>query len=303
MIIIGAGQAGLLAARSLHQYAPTVYEIKGELPNNHAALLRFRSNVVSDLVGMSFKKVFVQKGVLNKYNEIVNQPTINDINAYSYKTTGQVMARSIMNMEWGHRFIAPDNLISHLALNVDIKYNHPIKAIDGLRPVISTMPMPSLMKLLNYDNIPDFIYHPIWNVTCKLHNVDVYQTIYVPHIESQPYRVSVTGNKLIMEYACIPSNVKTDIECYLSALAIPFHSKDVDIPVVTKQPYGKIVPIDERTRQEFIVWATDKYDVYSLGRYATWRNILLDDVVNDIKLIQQFVTTRYQRNKHLVRSK
>jgi len=31
------------------------------------------------------------------------------------------------------------------------------------------------------------------------------------------------------------------------------------------------------------------YNVYSLGRYATWRNILLDDVYHDINVIKQLM--------------
>ena len=59
MIIIGAGQAGLLAARSLALHNPTIIEQQDELPNNHSALLRFRSSIVGDSVGIPFQKVRV----------------------------------------------------------------------------------------------------------------------------------------------------------------------------------------------------------------------------------------------------
>lgn len=46
MLIIGAGMAGLLAANLLHRFNPTVLEKAPSLPNNHAALLRFRSDEI-----------------------------------------------------------------------------------------------------------------------------------------------------------------------------------------------------------------------------------------------------------------
>jgi hypothetical protein len=44
---------------------------------------------------------------------------------------------------------------------------------------------------------------------------------------------------------------------------------------------------------------TDKFGVYSVGRYATWRQILLDDVVRDIEIVEGFVTQRDGYKKKL----
>ena len=50
--------------------------------------------------------------------------------------------------------------------------------------------------------------------------------------------------------------------------------------------------IDNKIRGEFILDLTLTHNIYSLGRYATWRpKVMLDDVLDDIfvirKLIQQ----------------
>jgi hypothetical protein len=58
------------------------------------------------------------------------------------------------------------------------------------------------------------------------------------------------------------------------------------------QRFGKIAPIPERDRRQFILAMSDRNDIYSLGRYATWRNILLDDVVQDVKRVESFITER-----------
>jgi len=57
----------------------------------------------------------------------------------------------------------------------------------------------------------------------------------------------------------------------------------------SSQKYGKITPIDEKIRQEFIFEMTTRYNLYSVGRFATWRQLLLDDVVGDIQKVEQFI--------------
>ena len=68
----------------------------------------------------------------------------------------------------------------------------------------------------------------------------------------------------------------------------------------SEQEYGKIMPIDEKLRKEFIYQMTTKYNIYSVGRFATWRQLLLDDVVEDIQHIEHFIRndTDYSRWIH-----
>lgn len=65
--------------------------------------------------------------------------------------------------------------------------------------------------------------------------------------------------------------------------------------------YAKALPIDDDVRREFISWATDNFNVFSLGRFATWRPaLLLDDLVNDIRLIDRWLdkpARRYAINR------
>jgi hypothetical protein len=66
---------------------------------------------------------------------------------------------------------------------------------------------------------------------------------------------------------------------------------------VKEQQYGKLLPIDNNLRKQFILYLTDQYRIYSLGRFATWRQILLDDIVSDLNVLEQLITERdeYQR--------
>ena len=56
------------------------------------------------------------------------------------------------------------------------------------------------------------------------------------------------------------------------------------------------MPIDDKTRKDFIYTLTEKYNIYSVGRFATWRQLLLDDVVNDISVIERLITSNSNYN-------
>lgn len=302
MRIIGAGMAGLLAGR--HFPHSKIFERQSSLPNNHSALLRFRTDAVSKATGIPFKKVLARKAVASPDGELRSQATLRDSNMYSLKVTGKISDRSIIDLAPGERWIAPGDFIERLADGLDIEYNCSAEAdqFDGDGPVISTMPMPALMKMLRpgHDQM-DFQYLPIWVVNCVLPDIDLYQTIYIPDENDLPYRVTITGDKLTMEF----SRQIEHTQLYKPAEFVDYTLFDgKQIPVdcqfnIKKQAFGKIVPIDNQSRQSFIMWATDMYNIYSLGRFAVWRPILLDDLVSDLQSIRSFMNTRnrYDRRK------
>lgn len=55
------------------------------------------------------------------------------------------------------------------------------------------------------------------------------------------------------------------------------------------QKYGKIVNVPAARRRSLLRKLTERGGVYSLGRFATWRNVLLDDVANDIEVIRRLI--------------
>lgn len=304
MVIIGAGLSGLLAANILRKHNPTVYEIQDKLPNNHTALLRHREHKISEATSIPFKKVRVSKAV-NLYGDIYHQSTMAMCNMYSLKVTGGYYNRSIHNIEPVERYIAPPDFISKLAMGVNIKYGcaHDIinqcPAFEG--PVISTVPMPAMWEIYNRDAPkPVFEYRNISTATFDIlePECDLYQTVYYPNPELGVYRLSITGKRVIAEFiGDIPyrhfhprhgvANISEYIEKFLEE---DFGIKCRHTPPATNQNnYGKIVDIDTTIRRKFIRRLTDEYNIYSLGRFATWRNLLLDDVYDDILVIQKLM--------------
>lgn len=310
MIIYGAGMAGLLAAKILYRHNPVVYEAAPSLPNNHNALLRFRSNVVSEITGIAFKKVWVQKYILDESFNLKEKADIKDQNCYSHKVSGAVSGRSITNLAPGERYIAPKDFISKMAEGLNIEYNRPLtklltKEQSCGESIISTIPMNVMMDIAEWKEKPEFKYYEISTITAEIKDptIDVYQTIYYPYENVPAYRASITGDKLIIEIVhdnaynfedCSEIDLDLSLRTYLMHFVgskIAGSAKLSDIKW-KKQKYGKLVNSTGEIGKEFIMALTDIYNVYSVGRFATWRQLLLDDIADDIKKINNMISGR-----------
>lgn len=292
--------AGLLAAHMLRRHHPVIHEIQSSLPNNHHALLRFRSDAVSRATGILFRRVMVTKAVYNHRTGELNASALPDLaNMYARKVTGEVRARSVMNLETVERWIAPPDFISLLAHGSHIQFNSPLLSVEGLvgEPTISTIPMNLLMNVTGWPKpINGFPHQTITTMTVEIDApfIDVYQTIYFPG-DYNFYRASFTGSMLHIEYMGTPAfddiSQAQEIKWVMRHFGVssPYAYSSV---TVSTQAYGKLSPIPETERRAFILAMTDRFNVYSLGRFATWRQILLDDVVHDVQVIDRFINER-----------
>jgi hypothetical protein len=154
------------------------------------------------------------------------------------------------------------------------------------------------MDALEYSPKPRFSQQTIWTINFTLTDVDVHQTLYLPYDAKAPYRITITGNRVTFELSSEPDewSLLPYIQKYLNII-FPEQTHHIIDFETKKQEYGKIIPIDEHERQRFILWATDNFNIYSLGRYATWRQILLDDVMKDIGVIGKFIEQRNSYNR------
>ncbi len=300
--IYGAGMAGLLSAHILRRHNPVIHEVQSSLPNNHTALLRFRSNDVSEATGIPFKKVKVQKGIWDhRSNILLDRAPLDLSNMYSLKVIGTIHGRSILNLEPVERYIAPEDFISRLAEGLYIHFNSPLIHLDSGGPaIVSTIPMPTLMKLVGLDMTEhEFKAKRIWIYTVYINSpkIDVYQTVYFAHPTDWLYRVSITGNRVTFEYTEKPTETKTSYETVSNILEEVFGISASDgiefIPgSLTTQRFGKILPIDDDARRAFILYATEHWGIFSIGRFATWRQILLDDIVKDCNWVDTMLKQR-----------
>ena len=307
MKIFGAGMAGLIAGCMIRDEPVTIYESAPVLPNNHSAVLRFRSRIVADTLDIQFKKVMMMKCVEPWRNSVA------DILSYSRKTNGTYQFRSSITADGSmqYRYIAPPDFIEQMAARLaePIQFRYTVDAsifeLCKRSKVISTIPMPVMMKLLGWSDVPEFKSVMGFNINFVVPNMDTYATIYIPDPKFPYNRVSVTGNRVTLEFAC-PNHSESEIKLEVDYLSTTRQSlerlaldslqhlgvqeEEVSDVTIKMQRYAKILPIDENIRKRFIMWASEEYGIYSLGRFATWRpNLLLDDVVNDVRVIRSII--------------
>lgn len=307
-VIVGAGLAGLIAA-----YAWPSAAIVDKMPEpspGHRALLRFRSDAVARLTGIEFRPVTVRKGIWCG-GEFV-PPDIRLANWYALKCTGGALVseRSIWNIEPAQRYVAPDDFYEQLLAGVngrvrwgeEVALDNPtgMSAFDPQRSdrsarsiVVSTAPLSETIGLLRDPPPLAFRRAPITVQRFTLDDdTDVHQTIYFPDPSLPLYRASITGRTLIVEHAgadVSPSDKEDARNVVEHAFGIVLNNAEV-ASTVTQQRFGKIAPIaDDAARKHALFRLSHELGIYSLGRFATWRNILLDDVVQDIAVIKRLM--------------
>lgn len=290
-MIVGAGLAGLIAAHVFPR--EEVYEVAEHPAPGHRALLRFRSPVVSELTGIPFRPVTVRKGVWSEGRW--RQADIRLANLYSRKVlAGRLLDRSVWELEPVTRWVAPDDLYERMvdAVAARIHWATPIHLADRRsEPAVSTIPMNWACLHVGID-LPtvDFARAEITVRRFGVPGADVFQTGYFPDPQHTLYRASITGSTLICEFAGEPEGE------WLSEVMSAFALGNVESREEARQHYGKIAPIPEPVRREVIARLTREHNVFSLGRFATWRNILLDDVVHDAAVVKRLINaTDYER--------
>lgn len=268
-----------------------IYEA-GNGDTQHQAVLRFRSSAVGEAVGIPFKKVRVYKGIF--FEDKFVEPDIRMMNWYSMKVTGGLFDRSIADLKTEERWIAPEGFHSMLKklCGGRIYYEHQIESMEHLedyKHVISTIPIHALAKLNGEEIQLDHQQRKIFVSKHLVIGADLQQTIYFPDPRYKVYRATMTGEVLRIE-SMEPIDTADDM-IVLRAFFGTHESVDLETILLNhEQLLGKLLPMDEQLRRNFIRKMSRDFGVYSLGRFATWRNILLDDVLHDIHQIRKMMT-------------
>lgn len=293
MNIIGAGLSGLICGALNAQ--SHIYERNKSDFVSHRAVLRFRDDKIAKSLGLTFRKVTVRKAIWANGNEVAPSPRW--ANLYSDKVRAVLTDNSIWNIAPSERFIAPDDLHGTLAeicgnrvsWGVDVTAGLLAELCEQSAPLISTIPLPYLLKLLDWTAPFNFRYETILVDRFSVEDCDLFQTIYFPEPDLDIYRATLTGNLLTIEAATDVAPIR-DWEIDVVKAAFGFDWVDLQ-PVLSnhRQSFGKIAPVPEGPRKALLHALTLTTGVYSLGRFATWRNILLDDIYDDIAVIRKMI--------------
>lgn len=287
MIIVGAGLAGLIAAHVWPR--ASVLEAAPE-PQPHRALLRFRGDVIGVLAGVPFRRVRVYKGLYDDEAGALVPVSVRTANQYARKVTpaaGMLGGRSVWSLDAVDRYVAPEDLHERMLNNVRgrVSFNTPAERslARGGEPLISTAPIEWAVREFLGRGLAEekaFRMAPVFVERWSLPNVDLHQTLYFPWPGRALYRASITGNTLIAESV---QDEPVDVAWLLQRFGLG--GIEAAPTGSTKQSRGKIAPIEEQLRRELIHQLSVRCRVYSVGRFATWRNILLDDVVQDCRVV------------------
>ena len=293
MIIIGAGISGLLCGALNH--GSIIYEKNSPCDKGHQALFRCRSNQIGKVLGIEFKEVTVSKAIWHNGREV--SPTPRLANLYSQKVAGKILDRSISDISTDKRFLPPQNFVEILKSRCNtIHYNtefdievHRSSKCSGT-PIVSTIPMPAMLSILGIKHKICFSANSIYVSRLHIANCDANCTIYYPDPTIGPYRASLTQNLLIIE-SIMPIG-ENDLCMVCDSIGVSKTSCESTTECVMnyEQKFGKITPIDSIQRKNSIVSMTIHNNVYSLGRFATWRpKVVFDDILDDIDNINRLI--------------
>lgn len=288
MIIVGAGLSGLLAG-ALDRHA-TIIERQADLPNNHHAVLRFRDDKISRSLDIPFRKVRVVKAIAD-VDGVHAVALPHHLNGYARKALGILTTRSILDLSPVERFVAPHNLVERLGEMCQgrIVFNSALSHSDiGKEPIISTIPLPALWELLQRTDAPEFTSAPIRVLKFRLPDADIFQTIYFPDADIPLYRATITRDEVILECSDKMGGLtESQLDFAMRAFGIDY--KTLIPKEIRRQGLGKIQPINEAERKGLLYKLTRDHKIYSLGRFACWRNILMDDVYDDYWKVKKMI--------------
>jgi hypothetical protein len=198
------------------------------------------------------------------------------------------------------RFVAPPDFLKQLESASKEKIFYGIEDlgyIDDCRRtgtnLISTIPLPVLWRMMypGEEVEQEFGHRSGINVLLTLsESVSGFASLYIPDPTIPAARISLTRNVISVEFYGAWEGCNSQLLTQ-KAVDLVWQKLGIDQAMIGKaevrrQPFAKILPIDEAVRQRMLVRLTDDFGIYSLGRYATWRpGLLLDDLVKDVRQI------------------
>lgn len=312
LVILGRGISGLMAAARMtmlmSELEITIIDRSTEMVEHvfhlHRPIEEFHS--LSSQSGIKMMK-FVSS-IFDGVN-IKSQPTIEDINNYSYKVFGHLKINNGGNSSEFTIFPADKHKVAQ-ALSI-AKYNfitgeiHSIhisnkvvylnggsKAIE-YDYLISTIPLPVLLKLCDVKTGIAFESFPFYGATISIKDTGCYQQLISSTSMNSVTRITLMNDILFIE-SKDNKLCQEDARLILQAFGITVHPEEVTFYIINP---GRITPLPSNVRKPLLHWLTEKHDIMTLGRYGAWTYKVANDVWDDTKFLANIIYAKYQSNK------
>jgi hypothetical protein len=260
------------------------------------------------VVGAPATKVIVEKAVYTN-GTLQSRGSISANNRYSLKVDGAIHNRSILDLRPATRYI-----IDWGAIEQEVRFGHTFcMGADGPRfagdgsfvpasaydAIISTIPLPAMLDVFGIDVGPIFTSRPIYIVRFQLTiESSVHQTIYFPDDNTCIYRATMESGTLILEsVARFPdvNEIAEACDCF------GLNSSHTHHITMHTQGAGKIKCFDDDLRRMAIMRLSDEHNIFSVGRFATWRQIRVDDLIRDLERVSKLIRSAHTRRKYASR--
>jgi len=310
LVILGRGISGLMAAARMTMQIPdlniTIIDRSKELTEHvfhlHRPIEEFPS--LSSHSGITMKK-FVSSVFDGEM--IKGQPTIEDINKYSYKVFGHLKISNGGNSSDFSIFPADKHKVAqalsiakykfelgtvsniHLA-NKIIYLNGGVHAIE-YDYLISTIALPILLKLSDIKTNIQFESFPFYGATISLSKTGCYQQLISSSYDDYVTRITLMDDSLFIESK---DNKLSQNDSDLIYKAFGITVNEAKFYIINP---GRITPLSSDIRKPLLHWLTEKHDIMTLGRYGAWTYKVANDVWDDTKFLTNIIYAKYQSNK------
>lgn len=297
IVIIGSGVAAVVATRIGASLPIVAYSAAppSSAIDNHHAVLRLKDSSSATVLGCRAVRVMAHRMALH-CGKLIEHSDVGANNEYSIKVYGELRDCSILHLGRVERYlISPPAVPSGVCkfkqrlvglsladrtLTFEDTDTREVSSVR-YRWCISTIPMPVMARLAGVPCSASFICLPIGVRRYTLHTrSSICQTLYVPSRDYQTYRITIHNQEVMVEHVISGHPYQeSEVEDLIGWLGVGI--KDLELVSSHIQEFGKIIPIEEMVRKRIMYQLTSKANVVSLGRYATWKSLRVEDVVED----------------------
>ena len=308
VVILGGSVSGRMMAKRLEMVFPemSVLIIDKKDPRIHP----FHLHRPIDLPGLDkIKPVKMRVGVYDG-KEFKNQPTLLDINRYAGKVFGYLQVTNINNVQ--DQMIYPvtkEELISALkskyvvleeeALGICLEDKEIFleKGFSGVRAIqyrylINTIYLPKFLELASFEHDINFKFTPLNTTMVPMRNTELYHMIYNTDGFCSTTRTTLLNNSLFIE-TCDDAFGEKDDEYLRGLYGVPIN----EVPSLGKIYPGRIDPIPQQQRKPLFHYLTEKYNIFTIGRYGAWTYKVANDIWDDTIQIVDWIYSKEQARK------